>query len=245
MWWHRFADIGRGLLQLVYPNHCLICRTPEGTHNLITYGLCANCQQAVREDTFPACLRCAATVGPHIDTAEGCTVCKPLNFAFERAWRLGTYDGRLRDAILVMKTAQGEILAEQIGRHMSDVLTPRLRSFGIDVVTPVPLHRRRWWQRGHNQAAALARELAHGLGAEFADVLRRVRNTPLQAIGTVAARQQNVRGAFAVSRASRIRNRIVLLVDDVMTTGSTANEATKTLRNAGAKKVFVAVLARR
>jgi len=160
--------------------------------------------------------------------------------------RLGPYEGRLRDAVLRMKSASGEGLAETMGQTFWEAACPRLREFGVGVVVPVPLHWRRRWSRGHNQSEAVARELAAGLGVPFEPrALRRVRHTPQQAQPSASARRENVKGAFRANRTASVAGRTVLLVDDVMTTGSTAAEAARTLRAAGAGRVVVAVLARR
>jgi len=245
MWWERLAALGQGVAQLILPNSCLVCGILEPTCGTIRHGLCDACQKSICHDPHHVCLRCAATVGPYVDTSLGCLACKSMSKNFECAWRMGPYEGQLREAILLMKTPNGEGLAEQMGRHLCEVLLHKLQPMGIDLVVPVPIHWRRQWSRGHNQAAGLARMLARGLNVQMVHALQRTRHTPLQASATVTERRKNLRGAFAVRRASRILNRVVLLVDDVMTTGSTANEASRALRQAGARKVYVAVLARR
>jgi len=152
----------------------------------------------------------------------------------------------LREAVLRMKSASGEGLAESLGRVFGEVARARLCDTGVEVAVPVPLHWRRWWARGYNQAEAVARELAGCLGVEFAPrALRRVRHTPQQVQPTASARAENVKGAFRVRARASLTGRGVLLVDDVMTTGSTAGEAARVLRAAGASRVVVAVLARR
>jgi len=243
MWLRRLAELARGVGQLVFPNACLICDAPESERADFRHGLCSDCRHAVAADPHPACSRCAATVGPYTDTTDGCVTCRTLSLGFERAIRLGPYDGRLRDAIVRMKSAAGEGLAEMMGRVFWEAAGERLRTAGIEVVVPVPLHWRRRWRRGHNQAAAVARDLAAGLGVRWEHALRRIRNTPSQVGTSAAARRENVRGAFRASPA--VAGRVVLLVDDVMTTGSTAGEAARMLRGAGATRVVVAVLARR
>jgi ComF family protein len=121
-----------------------------------------------------------------------------------------------------------------------------LKSAEIDLVAPVPLHWWRKWIRGYNQSEAVARELAEALQVTFAPrALRRVRWTPQQVQPTREARRENVKDAFQVSKGARLAGKAVLLVDDVMTTGSTLSEAARMLRNAGADRVVVAVLARR
>jgi predicted amidophosphoribosyltransferase len=109
----------------------------------------------------------------------------------------------------------------------------------------VPLHWRRLWQRGYNQSLAIARGLAGRLRLPCRPSwLRRIRNTPSQTSQTATNRRDNMRGAFAVPRGTRLGGNTILLVDDVMTTGATVREAAAPLKRAGAARVVVAVLAR-
>jgi ComF family protein len=109
---------------------------------------------------------------------------------------------------------------------------------------PVPLHWWRRWRRGYNQSESLARGLVRRLRLSCrVDVLCRRKNTPRQVQQTPAQRRENVRKAFHARPDPTIRGKTVLLVDDVLTTGSTASEAARALRTAGAARVFVAVLA--
>jgi ComF family protein len=239
-------DVARGVGNLLYPNSCLICGTPEPDDVPFRHGLCQPCVTALRGDPHETCPWCAATVGPHTDTSSGCTGCRGQSFAFERAFRLGPYDGRLREGILHTKTSAGEPLAEMLGRVLADRRGTELLAAGVEVVVPVPLHWVRRWSRGYNQADAIGREFAAGIGLPHdARVLRRVNPTPQQAQPSATARRENVRGAFRANPGARVAGRAVLLVDDVMTTGSTAAEAARVLREAGASRVVVAVLARR
>jgi ComF family protein len=165
---------------------------------------------------------------------------------FERAHRLGPYHGVLREAVLRIKALSGEGLADLLGRTFAECRGEALDAEEIDVVAPVPLHWWRKWTRGYNQSEAVARELAAGLGVSFeSNLLRRVRWTPQQLQPARAARKENVKGAFRVARGARVLGKAVLLVDDVMTTGSTLGEAARTLTAAGAARVVVAVLARK
>lgn len=245
MWLRGLAELVRGVAQLALPNACLVCAAPQGDRADFRHGLCNDCRRVVAHDPHPACPRCAATVGPHSDVTDGCAACRSRPLGFDAAFRLGPYDGRLRAAILRMKSVAGEGLAESLGRVFAETLGPRLRDAGIAAVVPVPLHWRRWWWRGYNQAEAVAREVAGDLGVEFAPrALRRARHTPQQVQPSAAARAENVRAAFRPRAAARLAGRTVLLVDDVMTTGSTAGEAARTLRAAGVTRVVVGVLAR-
>jgi ComF family protein len=246
MWLRGLGELARGVTQLLYPNACLICDAPEADGAGFRHGVCCGCWGAVTTDPFGSCPRCATTVGPHAEVADGCPACRGESPGFERAFRLGPYDGRLREAVLRIKSSAGEPLAEMLGRVLADVLGPRLRAAEIDAVVPVPLHWRRRWARGYNQAEAVARELAAATGLPHEPGrLRRVRPVAQQLQPSAAARRENVRGAFRAAAGARLGGRRILLVDDVMTTGATAGEAARVLRAAGAAAVVVVVLARR
>jgi len=185
-------------------------------------------------------------VGPHSDVKAGCVNCRGESLGFESVIRLGPYENRLREAVLRMKLSSGETLAGMMGRVFWETACDRLRAARVEVVVPVPLHWRREWIRGHNQAMSVAEELARGLGVPFVPrIIRRVRYTPQQVQPSAAARRENVRGAFRVRHRASVAGKRILLVDDVMTTGSTASEVARTLGQAGAREVIVAVLARR
>jgi ComF family protein len=246
MWLHRLAEagreLGRGFLELLYPGACLLCGVPlpEGLSDF-----CDGCRTALFFDPNPSCPCCGATVGPFAVVNGRCALCRLDTLPFARTLRLGPYEGKRRDAILRLKRAAGEGLAELLGRRWAEQAEERFRALEVDALVPVPLHWRRWLWRGYNQSAAICRGLsAHLHLPTHASWLRRIRNTPLQTGQSRTGRLANVRGAFAAGRAAPLLNRHILLVDDVMTTGATAIEAAQTLRNAGAARVAIAVLAR-
>jgi ComF family protein len=143
-----------------------------------------------------------------------------------------------------MKHLRGEAVAEALAEAWAVRAETQFLETGAALIVPVPLHWRRRWQRGYNQSETLARILADKLHLPSRPhLLRRIRNTPHQVQQSATARQDNVRGAFVARRRPELIGTIVLLVDDVLTTGSTVNEAAKALRTAGAAKVFVAVAA--
>lgn len=245
MWLRGVAEFARGVAQLIYPKLCLMCDAAEADGAPFRHGVCPQCHHFLTADSSAVCPCCAATVGPHTDVSSGCMACRTRSFGFVQAVRLGPYDGRLRDAVLRTKSAPGEGLAEMLGRVLAEQTAPVLKAAGIEVVVPVPLHWRRRWARGYNQAESLAREVGTALGAEVQPRwLRRVKPAPQHAQPSASAREANVKGAFRCGSRARPAGRTILLVDDVMTTGSTAGEAARVLRQAGAAKVVVAVLAR-
>lgn len=233
-------------LNLLYPNSCLVCDAAESAGTAFRHGLCGRCHVAVTAPRFAACPWCAQTVGPHTDTTDGCAECRGVALGFDRAHRLGPYIGPLRDAVLRTKVLAGEGLADLLGRIFAEQRGEALRGEGIDLVTAVPLHWWRRWTRGYNQAEAVARELAAALGVPFAPrLVRRVRLASQHAQPTREARRENVKGAFRVRPSARIVGRTVLVVDDVMTTGSTVGEVARVLKAAGAGRVVAACLARK
>jgi ComF family protein len=235
------SELGKGLLALVYPGVCVSCSEalpPEANH------FCAACRLRLTTDPHSTCPRCASSVGPHVVLDGGCVLCRDVVYHFERVFRLGPYDGLLRELILRLKQPRGEELAELLGELWAEHAEARLREVAADVVVPIPLHWRRRWSRGFNQSEALAWAVARRLQLPCRrHWLRRLRNTPLQSQQSATARRSNVHGVFHARPRDELRGRTILLVDDVLTSGSTASEAARALRAAGAGRVVVAVLA--
>jgi ComF family protein len=235
-------ELIQGLLQLLYPSLCAVCARPVPPGQPL---FCADCEAVLTADPHLICPRCAAPVGPHVPLGSGCTGCRGTTLHFEQVIRLGPYEGVLREVVLRLKHAPGALLAELLGERWAVWGAARLGTVQADVVIPVPLHWLRRFRRGYNQSEALARALAPGLGLPCRPGwLRRVRNTPHQTGQSLASRRRNVQDAFRARPRASLRGKTVLLIDDVLTTGSTCNEAAKALRTAGAARVVVAVLAR-
>lgn len=233
--------LGRLLLDLIYPPRCLVCLASAPSEG---DGFCARCEQEIVHDPEECCPRCAATVGPYAVHDGRCGDCRREALHFDAAVRLGLYKGALGEAILRIKSVRNEVLAERLARGLARERRSRLLALGVDAVVPVPLHwSRRLW-RGYNQSEVLARELAEELGLPCRSRwLYRTRRTQEQKrIRSRDERQQNVRGAFQTRQ--RLDGLHLLLIDDMMTTGETANAAAGALKKAGAIRVSVAVLAR-
>lgn len=160
--------------------------------------------------------------------------------------RLGPYEGLRRIAILRMKQLTGETLAEQLGREWALARREILQQGEPQILIPIPLFWRRRWVRGYNQSAALAEGIGSVLGLPVrSDIVRRVRSTSAQRLRSRTERRENVRDAFRVVRPQAVHGLRVLLIDDVLTTGSTADAVAGVLRRAGAAQVRLAVLAHR
>jgi ComF family protein len=163
----------------------------------------------------------------------------------------GSYDGGLRELIHLLKYEQVRPAAEALGRKLAEAIA------GLDycwpgspiTVVPVPLHARKLRQRGFNQSELVVREAlkiagGHGRLALQSQVLDRHRETQSQTGLTRYQRRENIRGAFVVVRPELVTGGVVLLVDDVFTTGTTVSECARVLLRAGASKIYVATVAR-
>jgi len=194
---------------------------------------------------FAFCLRCGGATTTKLEGAKGCPKCRNHRFSYDVVVPLGTYGGELREAILRMKRVHAEGLSENMGRLYALYRATDLAKFQPELAVPVPMHWTRRMARGTNSATVLAKQLARTMLLPLnPHLLVRCRKTLPQADLPPGRRFENVRGAFRVKAGYDIEGKRVVLVDDVLTTGATCGEAAKVLKQAGAKKVLVAVLAR-
>ncbi len=248
---------GRGLSNLLFPPSCASCAAEldEAASTERDIRLCDACLDSMEMFSEPMCVRCGApTPGAlrreaelhqNAAAAAGCYHCKGHKLWFNETVALGAYDGALRDTVLRMKNAAGDVLSLTMGRLLADTRSTRFKEIRPDVVVPIPSHWRRRMVHRTNSAAVLAEVLAGRLKASLAErLLRRSRYTVRQSEVSATDRWLNVRHAFAVRGGYHLNDAHVLLVDDVLTTGATCSEAAKVLRAAGAAKVTVAVVSR-
>lgn len=242
------ADLGATLLYFLFPSPCRGCggMLDAGRRSLF----CSACWGRMAPVAPPVCPQCGwpfpSPRALEASPAHLCMRCRTtrVHFAVARAATLYGPAGPAREAILAFKHTGRDTLGRHLAELMAERSGPILAEGPWDVLVPVPLHPRRERQRGFNQAAFLARRVGRRAGLPVAArALRRVRATPPQS-GDPAERRRNVRDAFSVARHSQVAGRHVLLVDDVLTTGATANECARTLRRAGARRVGVYTLAR-
>lgn len=193
----------------------------------------------------PFCDGCGSPFEYEMGEGALCPACLARRPAFARARAACLYDEHSRDLILKLKHADrtdlSSLLARWLARAAADILPE------TDAILPVPLHRWRLLRRRYNQAAEMARPLASMTGVPyFPDALRRARATDTQGGKSGAGRRRNVASAFSVSPRwrARIAGKRLLLIDDVLTTGATAEGCARVLKAAGAARVDVAVIAR-
>jgi len=259
---HAAGACAEGFADLLLPAVCGAC----GRAGPLEGGLCGRCRlELLSLVAVSSCPRCGGSLGPNVPARpDGCGQCHSTLPRFARTYRLGPYAGCLRRAIRDLKYRRNLRLRGNLTR----LLAERIRAAGAagaadntdcdtigpdagdaqtrrpEVVLAVPMHWLRRLGRGFDHARAIAAGLARELDLPLGCELVRVRNTPPQVNLPRTRRLENVRGAFAVRSTASIAGADVLLVDDVTTTGATADEASRVLLAAGAQSVTLAVLAK-
>jgi ComF family protein len=229
----------KAVLDLVLPPRCPGCRTivdGDGRY-------CLTCFQELNFITAPHCARCGVPFEHEQGPGAECGTCLAEPPRYDSARAALVYGGPARATLLALKHGDRDYLARVMAPHMARAAGPLLGPGTL--VVPVPLHRWRLWRRGFNQAALLAQALCRSSGAALGvDVLERAKPTPMSSGLGRKARAANVRGAFRVKRRPQVKGARVLLVDDVLTTGATAEACARVLKRAGAKEVHVLTFAR-
>lgn len=224
-----WSAVGSFAIETVYPRRCAEC-CRRGVW------VCDACRRNLILFEPPWCHRCG------VPTIQGGCRCDSLPDEITGVRSVGPYRGWLRCAILDLKYRDERARAAHLGDELARVVALMPPA---DALVPVPLHGSRQRRRGYNQAALLARHASVTSGVPMVGALVRTRSAPSQVGADAVRRRSNVEGAFAIDAAtSPIRGRRVVLVDDVVTTGSTVVACAKALRGAGATEIWVATLAR-
>jgi len=230
--------------RLLWPARCLNCDLHTCEEN---DELCRDCWQQLQEICHSEyCPRCGRDVSSYAVLDGKCANCQQEHIHFDRIARAGSYNGALRKMLLALKFSDRTELLDVLAPLASSALQAAPFCDNIDYLVPVPMHWRRRVLRGYNQALLLAKKLVHPAG--ICTDLVRIRHTKPQTAfdnpETLARqRAENVALAFAVRPAHNLASKTVCLVDDIKTTGATLNECAKTLKNAGAARVYALVLA--
>ncbi len=242
------------LFATLFPSDCRVCGAP--LVRISRLPVCEDCLRTVTPIEGSVCGICRERIpAPAVLANEAgescCAVCRETSPASCKAVAYGSYEGGLRELIHLLKYQGVKPAASVLGRMLAEVVAGLRPCFGegLPVIVPVPLHPSKLRERGFNQSEMIARaavKLMHE-GKQFVirpEVLQRRRPTVSQIGLTRPQRQENMRGAFVVGVPDEITEREVLLVDDVLTTGTTASECARVLRRAGATRVWVATVAR-
>jgi len=230
----------KALLDLIFPLRCSVCRKIDPAI------LCKTCLNQILYINFPYCQRC----GIPLDSSryDLCYSCKTISPFFNISRSIGVYEGVLKKALQAFKFKGKKELGEPLGKIMVNYLVSapfKLDWCGINLVLPVPLHEKRLQNRGYNQAELLGEIISASLGIPLdTQSLIRSKNTKPQFSLNKIERQKNMQDAFQVCDPGSIKNKQILLIDDIYTTGLTVCECTKVLLQAGALRVNILTLSR-
>ena len=223
----------RTAADLLFPRRCPVCggvAMPKGRL------ICPACLKQLSFVSSPACMKCGKEIGSR--EQEYCADCIRRKKSFERGFALLNYDSRAAASMAAVKYHNKREYLDFYARAAALRFGKQFRQAGIQVIVPVPVHASRLKTRGFNQAAVLAEKLSAELGIPWEELLIRVKKTdPQKSLGS-AERLKNLRGAFEAEQEAGKWER-VLLVDDIYTTGSTAEICSRALLKTGVKQVFV------
>ena len=230
----------QSLNHLLWPSVCINCREYIAESDNI---LCKECWDKLLVGTAANyCRRCGRDAGTFALYAGKCPDCQGKEICFDGIARAGIYEHTLRKMILSFKNGRTE-LDSVLGFLANSAFQGSGFSNDIEIFIPVPLHWSRRLVRGYNQSDVLVRKIKRPTAKISTDLVRTRRTKSQPAMVSPAAREKNVAGAFAVRYRHDFKGRRICLIDDIKTTGATLNECAKTLKKAGAAKVYALVLA--
>jgi len=237
-------DLISGLTELVYPKTCHACKNRLGAVSIDEL-VCGDCWSKIKRNLPPFCYCCGRSLIGRSFTRNICTPCLRQNLNFDRAFSPCAYEGVLKELIHAFKYSQKDYL----GRPLAKLMIDFTKEFNfpmdyMDAIVPIPLSASRLREREYNQAQLLAGYISQAYKKDLlTGIIQRRKNTRSQTELENNERLENVTGAFSIKDADGVKNKNILLVDDVLTSGATCSEAAKTLKRSGANIVYVLTLA--
>ena len=228
---------GRGymrILDLLYPEKCVFCGS-------LVYGgerVCLDCSRHLPYLTEPVCRQCGKPIEDERVTL--CSDCERRGISFiDETASLWIYEDPVKSALMDFKYGGCTSDADFYAKELVDRYARRIRAWSPDALVPVPIHRRRQWFRGYNQATELAFHIGRRLGIPVTELLIRDRYTAPQKSLSPSERRANLRDAFSVDMDMEPdRYDSVLLIDDIYTTGATLESCAEHLKDAGVQRVY-------
>ena len=226
------------ILNFIYPKRCPVCDDiiiPRGEM------ICDSCKDILTPLTSPLCYKCGRQIIS--SSTEYCETCSNYNFAFDRAFSLWPYNSTVKASLSGFKYKGRREFAEYYANSLYEHFNELLSKLNITAVIPVPIHANRLKTRGYNQADLIAEILAEKMNVpNISDYLFRSKNTTAQKDLDPVSRRKNLKNAFDINKNSKYYNihlRNILLIDDIYTTGSTADACAKVVKDNGTEMVYV------
>ncbi len=241
--WKPLRGAADALLSVVFPTPCRICRQPLSTAGRVP--VCSACLDSLRRIRGAVCPQCGRPQPPVVAPARLCHGCARGVYHFDLARSFALYDDAMVRLLTLLKYEPVAPLGAWFAAQIEQVIRAEPALGEVDFIVPVPLDRRRFRERGYNQAELIAQPLARQLGRPLArDLLVRLRSRPPRLKLSQRERWETVRGAFHAPAGPRVDTSRILLVDDVLTSGATLDACARALRSAGAAAVHAVTVAR-
>ncbi len=220
------------VLELLYPSTCILCG------RVSKQGICEECRKQYPIIREPLCMCCGKPI--YDEEKECCEDCSKHGKSFDQGRSLWVHAGKVKSSIYKFKYSNRRVYAETYGQLLVKKYDDRIRLWNPQVIIPVPLHPHRKRQRGFNQAEVLARVIAREISLDIpvrTNLVARKKETFKQKQLNEVQRFKNMRNAFQINSNNCIPE-VVMLVDDIYTTGATVNEISRVLKEHGVKKVY-------
>lgn len=227
---------GKLFLDMLYPRRCPVCHdiaVPGGSR------ICNVCREKLKPITGPRCFRCSKPLKR--EEQEYCKDCRKTRL-FDQGIGIFPYGSVLQESLFKLKYGKRQEYGSFYGQIAAVYSREIIRNWGVEIIIPIPLHRKRMEKRGYNQAELIAEALGKTLCIPVdSRLMKRKVNTRPQKELDYRERKQNMKNAFFLKGENRYRR--ILLVDDIYTTGSTIEAAGELLKRNGAENVFFLTIA--
>lgn len=217
----------------MYPRRCILC---DGVLDTPDSGVCTLCESKLKYCKEPACKKCGKPLNN--ERQEYCTDCRKKKHSYDQGKSVWIYKGDMKNSIYRFKYGNRREYARFYAEESVRIYGGWIKSRGVEVIIPIPVHPKRKRKRGYNQAELYAKELGKllELPVDGESLVRVVNTTPQKELDD-KERRNNLKKAFKIKKDS-VKYKKVLVVDDVYTTGSTIDAVAELLRDAGADKIY-------
>ena len=229
-----------GVSSLVFPAVCETCHTVLSPFSAL--GVCVKCESEIKWLAPPFCVSCGRTLKNEVPR---CGQCTKGSFHFDRAFACALYEGKMKELIHHYKFGRRKCLKEFFVKAMTNFIGRHLKNDLFDLILAVPIDNEKKAERGFNQSELISNRLACVLKIpDASEEIDRIKSASPQSLLAKMDRKLNVQGRFSSRNKNFFDHKDALLIDDILTTGETASECAKTLKEAGASSVTVLACAR-